>query len=76
MRIEKYQNEPDQGRSYYENNMAHIVSRDLELQDEDQIKEGFEVQEGLIAIVAAGALTFIVQYLSGYIQIKSGGGGH
>lgn len=56
--------------------MAHIVSRDLELQDEDQIKEGFEVQEGLIAIVAAGVLTFIVQYLSGYIQIKSGGGGH
>lgn len=73
-RIERFQNDPDQGKSYYENNMAHIVSRDLEILDEEEIKEGYDVTEGILAIIAAGVLTFIVQYLGGYIEFKTGGG--
>lgn len=70
-RLDRFENDPDQGKSYYENNMAHIVSRDLEILDEEEIKEGYDVLEGILAIVAAAVLTFIVQFLGGYIEFET-----
>lgn len=51
--------------------MAHIVSRDLEILDEEEIKEGYDVLEGILAIVSAAVLTFIVQFLGGYIEFET-----
>ena len=59
-RLDRFENDPDQGKAYYENNMAHIVSRDLEILDEEEIKEGYDVLEGILALISAGVLTFIV----------------
>lgn len=69
-RIERYNNDEDHGKAYYENNMAHIVSRDLEALDEEELKEDNDLQEGVFALFYAALLTFCIQYLAGILSMS------